>query len=159
MEIAGLFGVKEGQPFMIDGRPGLFRIQNNELMHRVNTYNAWEFESAYLLHLILVKEVPDKIHPISYIGMKPEITRDIAKQIKAIITLGGRYLSLNANGVIWWDSEHKFVNRLPDDLEICSIVHPDFPDPIDLVSTLDQWEDEERSRNMRTIVVERSFNA
>ena len=149
MLLSEMIGVIEGELFGVGGRVGYYKINNNTLMRSFCCDDNWEVVSADLVLGILLYDVPSGI-----IHLPPPLTDEQREQLKAIWTLGGRWLAKDMPGdtfafgytpvkdMEWlsWipsnDDKGENLFSIYRDFDVCNLVSWSDPEPYDIGKAL-----------------------
>lgn len=154
MELSKIFGVERGAPFMVEGYESgvLFRVRLNEsgiehLQVDFGEGDGWEYSNGITWAIVI------HLAPAGIIHLPPPLTDEQREQLRAIWTLGGRWLVMDVYKDVRYFNEipHKsktswqtgnddedayYGYRLYNTLDICRLVSWSDPEPYDIGKAL-----------------------
>lgn len=101
MLLSEMFGVERGKKFQIEGYKGLeFSVNNNfngkdKLYFRDPANHWWDVATPEMLFNIIADA------PSGIIRLPPPLTDEQREQLKALWTLGGRWIAKDASGIVF----------------------------------------------------------
>ena len=146
MLLSEMLGVNENTPFGVRGRVGHYKVNNNTLMRSFRCDDNWEVVSADIVLGILLYEVHSNI-----IHLPPPLTDEQREQLKAIWTLGGRWIAKDETGNVfaydskpqkimicchWNNDEDGECFTVMRELSVCSLVSWLDHEPYDIAKAL-----------------------
>ena len=150
MLLSEMFGVERDTDFRVKGYESLFKVTLNawgeeHLMFKFPCVSAWEPVPHGMLCSVIFAA------PSGIIHLPPPLTDEQREQLKAIWTLGGRWLAKDGNGNVfaydskpekreiyshWNNDEDGECFTVIRDLSVCSRVSWLDPEPYDIAKAL-----------------------
>ena len=147
MLLSEIFEVKRGEPFMVEECADRFMVVVDDfytefLRIQGHGKGEWIDASPYAIYEVI------KSAPYGIIHLPPPLTDEQREQLKAIWTLGGRWLAEDKDGDVYvyiqkpersschWFSEGKFFGVLGG-LDVTSLVSWSDPEPYDIAKALE----------------------
>ena len=153
MLLSEMFGVERGKKFQIDGYKGLeFSVNNNfngkdKLYFKDRANHWWDVATPEMLFNIIAGAHDNIIH------LPPPLTDEQREQLKAIYTLGGRWLAKDCGGETycyfekprkdggyWYDGNGRVNDgyglELLCSLSVCEIPSKSDTEPFDITKAL-----------------------
>ena len=100
MLLSEMFGVERETDFGVEGYAGTFKIilhcnGAERLMSKYPGESFWQLAKSEIICTV-IRDAPDNI-----IHLPPPLTDEQREQLKAIWTLGGRWLAMDADGMVY----------------------------------------------------------
>ena len=153
MLLSEMFGVERDTDFGVKGYESLFKVTLNawgeeHLMFKLPCVSAWELVPQGMLCSVIFAA------PAGIIHLPPPLTDEQREQLKAIWTLGGRWLAKDADRDVYaysikpeknsdWSEwmpmkydEDELYFTVYRDLDVCSLVSWSDPEPYDIGKAL-----------------------
>ena len=152
MLLSEMFGVERDKPFMVDGISGEYKIglfcEKYEKLLTIDSFGDWIPAKDGLLCVVIDRA------PSGIIHLPPPLTDEQREQLRAIWTLGGRWLAKDESGevftfnckprknsylAIWLPPkcvENAMQFRTHYGLDVCSLVSWSDTEPYDIAKAL-----------------------
>ena len=152
MLLSEMLGVERGEKFMVDGMCGEYRVglfcEKYEKLLTIDSFGDWIPAKDGLLCVVIDRA------PAGIIHLPPPLTDEQREQLKAIWTLGGRWLAKDADRDVYAysvkpEQDSDWAEWVPikydeddlqftvyRDLDVCDLVSWSDPEPYDIGKAL-----------------------